>query len=41
MTVSTEENADIREESILKMAENHCPILEMTVSEDFSGGDFP
>lgn len=29
VTVSTEENADIREEVFFKMAENHCPILEM------------
>lgn len=29
VTVSTEENADIREEVFFKMAENYCPILEM------------
>lgn len=29
ITVSTEENRDIREEIFYKMAENHCPILEM------------
>ena len=29
VTVSTEENKDIREEVFFKMAENHCPILEM------------
>ena len=29
VTVSTEENADIREEVFFKMAENHWPILEM------------
>lgn len=29
VTVSTEENADIREEVFFKMAENHYPILEM------------
>lgn len=29
VTVSTEENADIREEVFFKMAENNCPILEM------------
>lgn len=29
ITVSTEENRDIREDIFYKMAENHCPILEM------------
>ena len=29
ITVSTEENIDIREDIFYKMAENHCPILEM------------
>lgn len=29
ITVSTEENRDIREEIFYKMAENYCPILEM------------
>lgn len=29
ITVSTEENRDIRGEIFYKMAENHCPILEM------------
>lgn len=29
VTVSTEENKDIREEVFFKMAENHYPILEM------------
>lgn len=29
ITVSTEENRDIREEIFYKMAENHCPIIEM------------
>ena len=29
MTLSTKENTDVREEVFFKMADAHCPILEM------------